>query len=59
MFSLVSKIPTILKVIPSEKLESTLKESKLEIARNMKSLGLDIEVISKTTSLSVEEISKL
>ena len=41
------------------KLESTLKDSKLEIARNMKSLGLDIEVISKTTSLSEEEISKL
>ncbi|MBE6132019.1 MAG: hypothetical protein E7180_01320 [Erysipelotrichaceae bacterium] len=41
------------------KLESTLKESKLEIAKKMKDMGLDIEVISKTTSLSEEEISKL
>lgn len=34
-------------------------QSKLEIAKNMKDMGLDIEVISKATSLSVEEINKL
>ena len=34
-------------------------QSKLEIAKNMKDMGLDVEVISKATSLSVEEISKL
>jgi len=40
-------------------LEQGTKQSKLEIAKNMKDMGLDIEVISKATSLSVEEINKL
>ena len=40
-------------------LEQGIKQSKLEIAKNMKDMGLDVEVISKATSLSVEEINKL
>ena len=40
-------------------LEQGSIQSKLEIAKNMKDMGLDIEVISKATSLSVEEINKL
>ena len=40
-------------------LEQGSIQSKLEIAKNMKDMGLDVEVISKATSLSVEEINKL
>jgi len=40
-------------------LEQGSRIKELEIAKNMKDMGLDIEVISKATSLSVEEINKL
>ena len=40
-------------------IEQGSRKKELEIAKNMKSMGLDIEVISKATSLSVEEINKL
>ena len=35
------------------------KEEQLNIARNLKKLGLDIELIKKSTGLSTEEIEKL
>ena len=35
------------------------KEEQLNIARNLKKLGLDIELIKKSTGLSIEEIEKL
>ena len=40
-------------------LEQGSRIKELEIAKNMKDMGLDVEVISKATSLSVEEINKL
>lgn len=40
-------------------LEQGSKQRELEIAKNMKSMGLDLEIISKATSLSIEEITKL
>ena len=40
-------------------LEQGSKQRELEIATNMKSMGLDLEIISKATSLSIEEITKL
>ena len=36
-----------------------IEESKMEIARNLKALGVPIEVIVKSTNLSMEEIEKL
>ena len=39
--------------------EEGLKEGQLNIARNMKTLGLDWQVIQETTNLSKEEIEKL
>ena len=40
-------------------LEQGSRIKELEIAKNMKDMGLNVEVISKATSLSVEEINKL
>ena len=34
-------------------------EGKLEIARNLKTLGIDVEMISKSTGLTKEQIEKL
>ena len=39
--------------------EKGKKQTQLENAKNFKSLGVDIETISKATSLSIEEIEKL
>ena len=36
-----------------------LKEGKIEIAKNMLKLNIDINIISQSTGLSVEEINKL
>jgi len=34
-------------------------KAKIEIAKNLLNAGIDIETISKTTGLSIEEIHKL
>ena len=39
--------------------EEGLKEGKIEIAKNMLKLNIDINIISQSTGLSVEEINKL
>ena len=39
-----------------EKVEEGREEEKLEMAKNMKSLGIDIDTIAKVTGLSKEEI---
>ena len=46
----------------SEKLfarDEGIEESKVEIARNMLNMNLDLEVISKATGLSIEEIKEI
>jgi len=40
-------------------IEKGKAEEKLQIARNLKSMNLDVESISKATGLSQEEIEKL
>ena len=42
-----------------EGLEEGKKEEKLQIAKNLKKENIDINLISKVTELSVEEIQKL
>ena len=39
--------------------ESGTKKRTLELAKNLKSKGIDINIISETTGLSVDEINKL
>ncbi len=36
-----------------------IKENKIEIAKNMIRLGIDKEIIAKSTGLKIEEIEKL
>ncbi|MBQ4262647.1 MAG: hypothetical protein IJB83_00180, partial [Bacilli bacterium] len=42
-----------------EGIEEGIEQSKVEIARNMLNMKLDLEVISKATGLSIEEIKEL
>jgi predicted transposase/invertase (TIGR01784 family) len=35
------------------------EESKAEIAKNLKTIGIDVDAIAKSTGLSVDEILKL
>ena len=42
-----------------EKMEEAREEERLEIAKNMKALGIDIDTIIKATGLSKEEVLKL
>lgn len=49
-------------VLDGSKLEGRMErrmEVQSEIARNLKSMGLDIDVIHKATGLTTDEISKL
>ena len=39
--------------------ESGTKKRTLELAKNLKSKGIDINIISETTGLSIDEINKL
>ena len=39
--------------------ESGLKEGQLKVAKKMKELGVDVNTISKSTGLSVDEIEKM
>ena len=43
----------------TESYENGRKDEKLELARNLKNEKIDIEVISRTTGLSISEIEKL
>ncbi len=36
-----------------------IEEGKIETAKNLLGLGVDIDIISKSTGLSIEEIEKL
>lgn len=40
-------------------IDTAFDEGKIEVARNLKSLGVDINIISKSTGLTTEEIDKL
>jgi hypothetical protein len=40
-------------------IDTAFDEGKLEVARNLVSLGVDIKIISKSTGLSIETILKL
>ena len=40
-------------------IDTAFDEGKIEVARNLKVLGVDIEIISKSTGLTKEEINKL
>ena len=42
-----------------EKIEEGREEKSLEIAKNMKDLGIDIDTIVKATGLSEEEVLKI
>ena len=39
--------------------EEGIKEGKIEIVRNMKKSGLDIESIAKLTGLSIDEVESI
>ena len=40
-------------------IDTAFDEGKIEVARNLKALGIDIEIISKSTGLTKEEVNKL
>ncbi len=40
-------------------IDTAFDEGKIEVARNLKSLGVDINIISKSTGLTIAEIDKL
>jgi len=40
-------------------IDTAYEDGKLEVARNLKALGVDIEIISKSTGLTKEQISRL
>lgn len=40
-------------------IDTAFDEGKIEVARNLKNLGVEIEIISKSTGLSKDEINKL
>ena len=39
-----------------EKIEEGKEQARLEIAKNMKALGIDIDIVIKATGLSKEEV---
>jgi hypothetical protein len=40
-------------------LDTAFAEGKTEVARNLKALGVEVEIISKSTGLSLEELKLL
>ena len=40
-------------------IDTAYEDGKLEVARNLKALAVDIEIISKSTGLTKEQISRL
>ena len=42
-----------------EGMKEGLEKARIEIARNMKNIGIDVEAIQKATGLTPEEIDKL
>jgi predicted transposase/invertase (TIGR01784 family) len=55
----LAEVNNMLTAIADEIMEKGKREEKLEVAKKMKDEGLDISLISKITSLTVEEIEKL
>ena len=53
------KIMTILEERELRGIEKGIEKGKIEVARNLLSLGLDIDKIVKATGLSEEDIKKL
>ena len=40
-------------------IDTAFDEGKIEVARKLKALGVDTEIISKSTALTIDEINKL